>query len=230
MIATLKENFDEYSLKARVFPGFIGLIPFGILAYYFLEFNFETGFILNAGVNTTIFLCVAFFVSDVVRNLGKHAEIKIFSSGLCFPTTDYLFGEKIFISAQRYNNIRSKARVDFIIELPENKLLTDNKETRVLLKELVDQVRQVVKDGRLVMQTNIRYGFWRNLIGLSPLSLGICIFSVIYFIFNTKFEYICIFLILSIFYLLLFVFRRKLLQFFGFQYAEQLFLEYLDKR
>lgn len=228
MLSQLKKNFDEYSLKARVFPSLLAFFPFFLLCYIFLldftGFNF-----LKSIFASSIFTVVALFlVADGVRNLGKYMEQKVFCDELEFPTTHLLLHSNNVFSQEKRQQIRDKMTGDFSCVLS-----TLEEETQDLtlakkrLKEAVGLVRQKVENGRLLLHYNIRYGFWRNLIGTTPIAMIFCILGCVVTFVGSNIVLYTLFSGLFFFYGAIYVFRQSLLKFFAEQYAEQLFLEYL---
>ncbi len=231
MFEKIKENFDDYNLKARVYPSLIALAPFFLLAYILIKNQAGLNIIASLASSSLITMLLLFFISDIVRNLGKFLESKVFGNELYFPTTEILLHINTYLTAEKRLKIYDKIRSDFQFSLATEVEEKNNENlARQKIKEAVGLVRQKVTNGRLLLQFNIRYGFWRNLIGASLFSCAFCIVDlVIFLLFYTSFASSFIALILFLFYLSIFLFRKLLLKFFGFQYAEQLFLEYLTK-
>lgn len=228
MIKKLKENFDEYSLKARVYPSFVALLPLFLFFYLVLKNFININAVLSAVSSSVITIILIFLISDIVRNLGKYMEIKIFSNELYFPTTEFLLNKNMHCSKGKREMVCDKIQVDFNFKLSTlEEESSDEMQARHKIKEAVGLIRQKVKDGRLLLQYNIRYGFWRNLIGASLVSQIVCVVSALFFLFSNNFMVSFVFLILFAFYFLIFIFKKQLLQFFGYQYADQLLLEYL---
>ena len=226
MLKKLKENFDEYNLKARVYPTIIGLLPIFLFVYFFLHDIGKVNAILSFLSGSALTIIILSFLSDVVRNLGKYLELKMFKNELFFPTTEFLLHSNQNLSKEKRANIYDKVGKHGCVLCSAKEENRDETEARRKIKEAVGMVRQKIGDGRLVLGFNIRYGFWRNLIGISLFSSSVSIFGLIFFYGN----YIpfSIFIVLTLFYLGIFIFKKELLKFFGYQYTEQLFLEFLN--
>ena len=97
-----------------------------------------------------------------------------------------------------------------------------------MLVDCVSLIRGKVKDGRLLLQHNIEYGFVRNLIGGSAVAVFLAIFNLIvfgYFLELLLPFYISLFLAIT--YLLIVMVGRKIIQSYGLRYAKILIQEYL---
>lgn len=232
MLEKLKEYFDEYDLKARIYPSLIALAPLFILFYFALKNNTHIKTFTNIFSSITLTIIVMFLISEIVRSLGKVLEKNVFGNELSFPSTEILLHKDItHMSKDRRIQIYEKIETDFGISLPTQREETEDENTaRQKIKEAIGSIRQKVGNGRLLLQYNIRYGFWRNLIGVSWCSSLLCIFNIIFLIASKNNDLIILSLsaILLLFYSLIFFFKKSLLNFFGYQYAEQLFLEYLN--
>ncbi|ABC77923.1 hypothetical protein [Syntrophus aciditrophicus] len=231
MIENLKDFFDEYSLKARVYPSLIALAPLFLFIYYVLKDDVGAGIVTNLISSTTITVVATYFLADVVRNLGKFLETKVFGNELYFPSTEILLNNNQHISQDRRSIIYENVKTDFDVSLSTaQEEIKDEVLARQKIKEAVGSIRQKVGNGRLLLQFNIRYGFWRNLVGISLFSSFLCLFNIVFILTsqNNNSVVLAVSIVLFVFYFLIFAFRKQILTFFGYQYANQLFLEYLN--
>lgn len=228
MLDHLKKNFDEYSLRARVFPCLIALLPLFLLGYLSLSAFTDFG-ILKSVFSSSLFTVIALFLAaDTVRNFGKRLEQKVFSNEFEFPTTYLLLHSNETFTKEKRRQIHTKMGSDFGCTISTSKEEQENLGlAKQRLKEAVGLVRQKVENGRLLLQYNIRYGFWRNLIGVVPVSILLSTVGCIVTFLDGNLGMYIFFSVLFTFYGSIYVFRESLLRFFGEQYAEQLFLEYL---
>jgi hypothetical protein len=101
-------------------------------------------------------------------------------------------------------------------------------EARKIIRDAIDRIRTIVKDGRTVLQYNIHYGAIRNLIGgcclACPLSLCIAIIGYVK-IGECFILYLGIALV--VIYALPLIFLSPLLKSFGKRYAKTLLAEYM---
>lgn len=229
MLKKLLGSFDEYNLKARVYPTLILLSPVFLLVYTIIQNKTGSGILLSLVGSSLATFVLLYLLSDLVRNLGKIVENKIYGNELSFPTTEILMHKNAFLSAEKKRQVFEKMKRDFDFDYISIIEGSDEISARKRIKEVVGLIRQKVKDGRLLIGYNIRYGFWRNLIGTSLFSCFFCLIDlIIFWLLYPNMTSLIISIGLFIFYLTLYIFRKNLLGFFGFQYAEQLLLEYLS--
>lgn len=228
MIKKLNENFDEYNLKARIYPTIVGLLPVFLFIYFFLHDLNKINAILSFLGSSALTIIILTFLSDIVRNLGKYMELKMFNNELFFPTTEFLLHANQELSKEKRFSIHDKVGKYGCLLCSVEEERNDETAARKKIKEAIGIIRQKVGDGRLVLGFNIRYGFWRNLIGVSLFSFAISFFGLAFFLLHNNYTVCLIFTSFSLFYIGIFIFRKALLKFFGYQYAEQLFLEFLN--
>jgi len=88
-------------------------------------------------------------------------------------------------------------------------------------------IRQKVKDGRLLLNHNIEYGFARNLVGGSIIGFAMSLFDIFYFCDKSNVLFY-ISIVLTMLFLSIFLLRKILMHNLGNQYAKRLFQEYLQ--
>ena len=92
--------------------------------------------------------------------------------------------------------------------------------------EIVAQIRQKVRDGYLLLQHNIEYGFARNLIGGAPLGISVSIVCAFYFYGDSR--AITLFSVaLAFLWGLLLLLSKTIIGRFGVLYAKRLIQEYI---
>lgn len=162
--------FSKYNMIARIFPTIIGLIPLFIFQYFFLNNIFSIDSIIasmagNIGLSTILLYA---FNQYFVRIPSKIFEDFLFGKQLYFPTTSFLLYSDDEYSNDFKDKIRQSINSDFSIQLPTRREeMKDEKAARKRIKEAVRVIIGKVKDGYLVLQHNIEYGFVRNLWGAS---------------------------------------------------------------
>lgn len=219
--------FSRYNLIARIFPTIIGLIPFSIFQYFFLNniWNIDsviTSAFGNIGISTILLYT---FNQYFVRIPSKIFEDLLFRKQLYFPTTNLLLYSNNEYSLEFKNKIRQAIKRDFSINLPTVvEEANDEKNTRRRIKDAVRIIIGKVKDGHLVLQHNIEYGFVRNLWGASLVGfLGSFILLCLSIPTSPLFLVSEILLVLFSLYLL---FGFFVIRYFGYQYAKKLIEEY----
>ena len=228
-------KFDKYTRKARVYPSIIILLPFLIFNIYCdiegLKDVFDNLLQVKIVGNITISVVLLFLLVQINRFLGKFLfEKYMFKSEIEMPTTLYMLFSNSEFSVEYKNKIREKINSDFNLTLPDLQNETDdilNSKKRIV--EAIGLVRQKVKNGRLLLQHNIEYGFMRNLIGGALIGLIMSIIVIIYFfkLNNVLIAYVG--MGLALFYFLLLLLHRPIIKHLGNQYAKRLFQEYLQK-
>ena len=222
-------NFDKYDLEAKFFPLILDFLPLAIFFYSVQDFFNGSNPLLGIVSSSILLGALAYFLMDLIRNLGKNLESRIFDHEMLFPTTELLLHSGDFFSREKKKLIYDKVKKDFGTSLfSPTQEHADEKMARKKIVEAVDQMRQKVDKGRLLIKYNIRYGFWRNLIAASPIAAVFAAASaaVLILFFNDP---LSVFFILSlgISYLCLWIFGKRIIIPFAYQYANQFFLEYL---
>lgn len=228
-------KFDKYNRTARIYPSIIILIPFLLFTIYCEIDNLKEVFdnVLQIKIigNITISIVLLYFLVQVNRFLGKFLfERNMFKNELEMPTTNFLLYQDSQFSNEYKNQLREQIKNDFHIELPTEIEETENIEnTRKRIVEAVGLIRQKVKNGRLLLQHNIEYGFARNLIGGAIVGLVMSVVDIIYFygLDNKLIGGISIALA-SLFAFLLLI-HKPIIKHLGNQYAKRLFQEYIQK-
>jgi len=227
-------RFNKYNLIARVYPAILCSLPILVLNFFFLSAH--TGEFLSSiegykWVGGIAFSAVLIYLlAQVGRFIGKEVFEKInFSDELNMPTTQLLLHSDKTYSSEQKMNIHSKIANDFnmaVCTIEQESL--DETGARRIIVDCVSLIRGRVKDGRLLLQHNIEYGFVRNLIGGSAVAVFIAIFNLVvfgYFIEEVLPFYISLFLAIT--YLLIIMIGGKVIQRYGLRYAKILIQEYL---
>lgn len=166
--------FSQYNVIARIFPTIIGLIPFFIFQYFFLNNILSIDSVIasvvgNIGLSTILLYA---FNQYFVRIPSKMFEDWLFGKQLYFPTTSFLLYSDDEYSDDFKDKIRQSINSDFSIQLPnKEEEKKDEKAARKRIKEVIRLIIGKVQDGYLVLQHNIEYGFVRNLWGASLVGL-----------------------------------------------------------
>ncbi|MEO0510588.1 MAG: hypothetical protein AAF065_12090 [Verrucomicrobiota bacterium] len=134
-------------------------------------FKYAEQFMLVGKLSLSAVLIISF--TSLVREMGKSlVEKLIFKNGLRFPTTEMLLWKTRLISKPQKEMLHRKILEDFEIELYDAEAERDDElEARLRARDAVSAIRHHVGDGKFTLQYNIRYGFWRNLVGGLPLGL-----------------------------------------------------------
>ncbi len=221
--------FSTYNLIARIFPTIIGLIPFFIFQYFFLNNlwsidSFIASAVSNVGLSTILLYA---FNQYFVRIPSKIFEDFLFGKQLYFPTTNLLMYSDGNYSAEFKDQIRQSVSKDFSIQLPTAKEEADDeKGARRRIKDAVRVIIGKVKDGYLVLQHNIEYGFVRNLWGASLVGL---LGSVLLIVISDRLSPLHIVGVACLIgYGLYLLFGSAIIKYFGRAYARKLIEEYAN--
>lgn len=227
-------NRLNYTITARVMPAIICSIPILVIYYFFsndeykqfISFIFEIRWIDDL----TFSVIVITLFSQINRLIAKSFfEKKLFKKELDMPTTQYLLHSKNLCTKEYRKKIYDKIFKDFHIKLLNKKQEFKNEiKARKLIVEAVGLIRAKVKDGRLLLNHNIEYGFFRNLVGGSVISLPMSLIAVALFFANKNMTAFYISIALSFFYIMILFFHKFVLNWFGERYAYVLFQEYLS--
>ena len=145
------------------------------------------------------------------------------------PTTNFLLFTNSEFSKAYKIRLREQIKTDFALEInSENDEQNNLLETRKQIVGAVGLIRNKVKNGQLLLQHNIEYGFIRNLIGGSVLGFIVSIFNLIYFHFISKSVFLFkVSILTALFYLTICILSKFLINRFGQLYAKRLYQEYL---
>lgn len=228
-------KFDRYNRAARIYPSIIILIPFLLFTIYCDIDNLKDVFddLLNVKIigNITISIVLLYLLIQANRFLGKFLfEKSMFKNELEMPTTNFLLFNNSEFSKDYKIRIRKHIKSDFQIDLPDESEENENRvDARKRIVEAVGLIRQKVKNGRLLLQHNIEYGFARNLIGGSIIGVSMSLIDIVYFYINDNKVIGGISIVLTIFFVVLLLLHRPIIKHLGNQYAKRLFQEYLQK-
>jgi hypothetical protein len=225
---------NKYTRTARIYPAIICSIPIFLLNFFLLRFYTADFLASLEGVKwvggITLSVALTFLLAQAARFVGKELFERIhFKDELYMPTTEFLLHSDQTYSTEHKGRLHSKILNDFGITIysPE-KEERDRVSARKIIVECISMVRGKVKDGQLLLQHNIEYGFARNLIGGSLLALYISILNIYVFGFffpNQLGFYLS--LAMAIVYLVIVAVGRYLIGRYGVRYAKVLIQEYL---
>jgi hypothetical protein len=222
----LFENlFNEYNLKARIFPALITALPLFLIKHYIINqyFSFSLTQILFGDVSILVILVYLF--SQINRVISK----SLFENKTDFPTDKALLPSSSALSKEYRNNLAQKIQTDFNLTLPDLREENENVEkVKIRIREIVKSIINKIRDGHLLLQHNIEYGFFRNLLGGSVVASIFSLVNILLFSFVFKNQTMVITsVILILVYLLVVIFHKKILKHFSEEYTQVLFREYL---
>lgn len=181
--------FNSYYIKARLFPTILTSIPLIILAN-----NLMTGFIAQkfqeanafifAATNTSVSAAIIFLLVLINRFISKEIfQQWFFQDEMRMPSTEYILGSNLHFDPKIKEQIRNKIKLRYKIHLLNSvEEKEDENRARKLIVAALSQVRNDLRPNKMLLQHNIEYGFFRNLIGGSLIafmaSFGLIIYGV----------------------------------------------------
>lgn len=227
-------KINPYYLKARLFPTILTSIPLLVFVTQVLNPLYGESLkkiydtlpvITNLGVYAAlVFLCV-----QVNRFVSKELFQKyFFNEENKMPTTNYLLWSNSFFVNETKGAIREKVLSSFDITLlsPEEELKDDSK-ARNLIAFAVSQIRNKLRENRILFQHNLEYGFIRNFIGGSFIAILFCFAVITFAIIDSNIVLRNTGIILLIVYLLPIILSRFLISRYGRYYAKVLYEQFM---
>ncbi len=225
---------NKYNITARVYPAIICSLPIFVLNYFLLHAHTGYFFASLEGVKwaggITISVALTFLLAQIGRFIGKELFEKIhYKDEYSMPATEFLLHSNNIYSPEHKRKIHTEIFADFgmqICSFEEENL--DIQSARRTIIECVSMIRGKVKNGQLLLQHNIEYGFVRNLVGGSLMALYISVANlyILGFLFPNRIGFF-LSLFTSIIYLFIVMIGRFLIERYGVRYAKILIQEYL---
>jgi len=224
-----------YYTKARLFPTVLTVIPLLILVNNLTklylhdsltEINEVLPWITDLGLSgALVFLMVQlnrFISKEVFQRIYFHEEIKM-------PTTNHLMWNDDFFTKSTKESIYEKINSKFNINLlTENEAGPNELGVRKEIVIAVSQIRNSLRGNKLLLQHNVEYRFFRNL-------LGGCLFAIIFSIVililglisknNGLIITSCVFVFI---YLIPVIFSSVIIKRFGKYYSKVLYEQFLS--
>jgi hypothetical protein len=227
-------TINNYYFKARLFPTILTSIP-AIILYNKFVANLYHDKLENiyAGLPTitdVIFSgAIIFLLVQINRFLSKEIFQRLyFKDEINMPTTNLLLKSNSELENSIKQKIEAKIKSKFDINL-----LTlieesaDNQKARKLIATTVSQIRNILRDNTLLLQHNIEYGFFRNLIGGSFMAFLISLIIVASSQYTTDLSTRNLGWILTCIYLLPILLSKLIINRYGKYYAKILYEQFL---
>ncbi|MCK6608962.1 MAG: hypothetical protein L6Q46_11795 [Flavobacterium sp.] len=227
-------KINNYYLKARLFPTVLTAIPALILYNKFVASIYsdklENIYSALPTITNVIFSsAIVFLLVQINRFLSKEIFQKIyFKDEINMPTTDMLLKSNSKIDSGIKQNIETKIKDKFNITLLNSaEEFGDESRARKLIATAVSQIRNVLRDNEMLLQHNIEYGFFRNLIGGAFLSLLMSITIVLFSYSANDLPLINLGWILVLIYSLPILLSKVIINRYGNYYAKILYEQFL---
>jgi hypothetical protein len=224
-MGSLEKIFNEYNIKARIFPALLTALPLFLIKHYIINQHFSFSLTQVIFGDISILVVLVYLFSQINRFLSK----TLFEKKTDFPTDKVLLPSSSELSKEYRDNLAQKIKTDFNLTLPDLKDENENEqEVKIRIREIVKSIINKVRDGHLLLQHNIEYGFFRNLLGGSVVASIVSFVNIFLFLCYLKNKTLAVTSIILFFvYLLVIVFRKKPLKHFSEEYTQVLFREYL---
>ena len=225
---------NNYYFKARLFPTVLTAIPALILYNKFVAELYHQKLeniysALPIITNVILSSAIIFLLVQINRLLSKEIFQKLyFKDEINMPTTDILLKSNNELEPSIKQKIEEKIKNRFDIKLmPEIEESADEKSARKLIATTVSQIRNLLRDNSLLLQHNIEYGFFRNLIGGSFLAFIISLIIIIPTHYVGDITTRNLGSILAIIYLLPILLSKVIINKYGKYYAKILYEQFL---
>ncbi|MBS1753570.1 MAG: hypothetical protein KF741_13195 [Ferruginibacter sp.] len=224
-----------YFYRARLFPALITSIPMLVFLNKVIAVQYHDALkniydvlpiIAHLGLSAAvIFLCV-----QINRLTAKEVFQRLyFKEELFMPTTSHLLFNNTHYIGSIKNKIREKIHSKFDISLLNAQdEQEDEIKSRKLIATAVSQIRIALKGNAMLLQHNIEYGFWRNLIGGC---LWAVIFSAVIFFYGMHYhlqDLKVIGIICFSIYLVPILLSKIIINYYGRYYSKILYEQFLS--
>ncbi|MDV4111467.1 hypothetical protein CMT20_06555 [Elizabethkingia anophelis] len=226
---------NPYFYRARLFPALITSIPMLIFINKIIAVQYSDilknvydilPFIAHLGLSgAIIFLCV-----QINRIVAKEIFQRFhFREELFMPTTNHLLINNTYYPITVKEKIRSKIKKEFKIILADAQSeVQDENNARKIIATAVSQIRNTLRGNNLLLQHNIEYGFWRNLIGGSLIALIFSIAIFGYGAYNKLEDQFVLGIICFFVYLIPIILNKYIIRRYGDYYSKILFEQFLS--
>lgn len=225
---------NSYYLKARLFPTVLTSIPAIIIYNKFVAVLYrdrlENIYTALPTITDVIFSgAIIFLLVQINRFLSKELFQKLyFKDEINMPTTNLLLKSNNELEKSIKQKIEDKIKTKFDITLLSSiEESAEEPRARKLIATTVSQIRNVLRDNSLLLQHNIEYGFFRNLIGGSFLAFLISIVILISSYCSGDIPTRNLGLILTIIYFLPIILSKFIIDRYGKYYAKILYEQFL---
>ena len=225
---------NSYYLKARLFPTVLTSIPAIIIYNKFVAVLYrdrlENIYTALPTITDVIFSgAIIFLLVQINRFLSKELFQKFyFKDEINMPTTNLLLKSNNELEKSIKQKIEDKIKTKFDITLLSSiEESAEEPRARKLIATTVSQIRNVLRDNSLLLQHNIEYGFFRNLIGGSFLAFLISIVILISSYCSGDIPTRNLGLILTIIYFLPIILSKFIIDRYGKYYAKILYEQFL---
>lgn len=227
-------TINTYYLKARLFPTILVSIPAIILYNKFIATmyhdkleNIYSG--LPTVTDVMLSSAIVFLLVQINRFLSKEIFQRFyFNDEINMPTTNLLLKSNSKLETSIKEKIEEKIKNNFNINLLSTiEESADEIRARKLISISVSQIRNTLRDNSLLLQHNIEYGFFRNLIGGAFLAFIISLIIVLFSHYDNDITTRNLGWILSLVYFTPILLSKVIIKKYGQYYAKILYEQFL---
>lgn len=178
----MKPNFvlNPYELRARYLPAVLTISP--VIIWLYLWFP-EIRSLKEASISLLVGLGISIPLSILARDLGNKKQEKLLTQWGALPATLILRNNDNTLNKETKQRYHQKLKILTNVDIPTLEMeLEDPLEANRKLDSCIDYLRQNTRNinkYRLIFNENISYGQARNLLGLKPIGVIICILLIV---------------------------------------------------
>lgn len=224
-----------YFYRARLFPALLTSIPLLIFINKIIALKYATALksiydVLPLITHLGLSAAIIFLLVQINRFVAKEVFQRwYFRDELYMPTTNYLLINNTYYPLTIKSKIRDKIAAKFQLDLLDAAEEQQNYEkARKLIATAVSQIRNTLRGNTMLLQHNIEYGFWRNLIGGSLIALFFSAIIIWYGYINDFSDQITVGLICFIVFLIPVILSKMIIRYYGKYYAKILYEQFLS--
>lgn len=226
-----------YYIKARLFPTLLTVIPLLILLNVIVAPLYHDSLsqifaVLPLITNLGLSGALIFLMVQVNRLVSKEVFQRFyFQDEIKMPTTNHLLWSNAIIEKQTKIMIREKIRVHYDITLMDEEEESLNEMTcRKQIMVAVSQIRNSLRGNTLLLQHNIEYGFFRNLVGGSLVAIIFSIVILVYALIHNDTTLTITGIILGVLYVVPILLSKMFIHRYGNYYSKILYEQFLSIR
>lgn len=227
-------NTSSYYIRARFFPTVLTIIPLliftnKIISLYFSDSLSNIYEVLPQITNWGLSAALLFLMVEINRLIAKETIEKFyFKEEINMPTTTHLLWTDDYYDKEIKEKIRTKIQEKYNIQLMDEMEETKNElKARKVITTAVSQIKNSLRENKLLLQHNIEYGFFRNLLGGSIIAI---VFSIIILAMGLIYKDHSLKLtglLFCIVYLIPLLFSKKIITKLGNYYSKTLYEQFL---
>lgn len=225
---------NNYYFKARLFPTVLTSIPTIILYKKFVSSLYHDKLenifsVLPTVTDIILSSAIVFLLVQINRFVSKEIFQRIyFKDEINMPTTNLLLKSNNELEISIKKKIEEKIKTKFDIVLLSSIEESSNElRAKKLITTVVSQIRNSLRENSLLLQHNIEYGFFRNLIGGAFVALIISLFILVYSFYSNDLTTRNLGWILTTIYIIPILFSKLIISKYGKYYAKILYEQFL---